>query len=108
MNRPSGDPVSWRLGVYCGGILGGLIWGCVALFTIGVPGDQSQHDAVDGSRLLLAAVICTACLIAGWCLLVFGRMRVLRGLGLALIIGPPSGWLIVASLAVQHYILGWA
>jgi hypothetical protein len=108
MAQLPGDLVSWRLGVYCGAILGGLVWGCVALFTIGAPGDQAQHDAVDAGRLLLAAIACLVCLIAGGCLLAFCRIRVLRGLGLSLLAGPVGGWLIVGSLAVQHYVFGWA
>jgi predicted exporter len=102
------DLVSWRVGVYCGAVLGGLVWGCVSLFTIGAPGDQAQHDAADGSRLLLAALVCLTCMVAGGCLLAFGRVRVLRTLGISLSVGPLGGWLIVASLAAQHYVFGWA
>jgi hypothetical protein len=99
--------VNWRLGMYLGAVLGGLGWGVVALLTIGAPGDQAQHDAVDGTRLLIAAVVCIACAAAGGCLLAFGSLRTLRGVGLALLVGPMGGWLIVASLAVQRYAIGW-
>lgn len=108
MARMPGASVSWRFGTYCGAILGGLAWGAVALVTIGAPGSQAQHDAVDGDRLLLAALVCVACLIAGGCLFAFSGIRVLRSLGVSLIVGPLGGWLIAGSLAVQHYLLGWA
>jgi hypothetical protein len=102
----TGVALNWRLAVYGGGLLGGVIWGLVALFTVGAVGNQAQHDAVDGGRLLLSAAVCAVMGIVGVCLLRFGRGRSLRGIGVALIAGPTGGWLIVASLAIQSCILG--
>jgi hypothetical protein len=101
------DVLSWRLGVYGGAALGGVGWGFIALFTIGAAGNQTQHNAVDGGRLLIAALACSAVGIIAFCLFHFGRNRILRAVGLALLVAPLSGWLIVASLGVQH-LFGWA
>lgn len=101
------DVLSWRLGVYGGAALGAVIWGLIALFTIGGAGDQTQHNAVDGGRLLVAALACVPVGIVALGLVRFGRNRILRTVGLALVVAPVSGWLIVASLGVQH-VLGWA
>jgi hypothetical protein len=103
-----GTAVSWRIGVYAGAALGGAIWGAVALSTVGAAGDQAQHDAVDGGRLLVAAAVCLGLAIVGAGVLRFGRGRAVRGIGLALLVGSWSGWLIAASLGVQHYVFGWA
>jgi hypothetical protein len=99
--------LSWRLGVYGGAIVGGIFWGLVALFTIGAPGDQAQHDAVDSHRVLLATAVWLVFGIVGANLVWLGRIRVVRSLGLALVVGPTGGWLIFASLALQSHIYGW-
>jgi hypothetical protein len=75
--------LSWRLGVYGGAL-------------------------VDTHRLLLAVAVSLAFVIARACVGWLGRIRVVRSLGLALIVGPLSGGLIVASLALQSYAVGWA
>jgi hypothetical protein len=103
----TGSQFSWRVGVYGGAGLGGVIWGLIALLTIVAPGDQTQHNAAVGAQLLLAAAGSGALGVSGVLLAWFGRGRPLRSLALALIVGSLSGWLIVASLGVQHYMLGW-
>jgi hypothetical protein len=101
------DVLSWRVGVYGGAALGGIVWGLIAIFTIGARGDQSQHDGVDGIRLLFAALACGALGIVGLCLLRLGRNRSVRTVGLGSVVASLSGWVIFASLSVQHF-LGWA
>jgi hypothetical protein len=102
-----GSALSWRAGVYGGAVLGGVTWGLIALLTIGASGDQVRHNAVDGGRLLVAALACFGVGVVGLCLLRFGRNRILRALSLALVVAPVSGWWIVASLSAQHFV-GWA
>jgi hypothetical protein len=103
----SGDGVAWRPALYAGALLGGIAWGLIALFTVGAPGDQAQHDSVDGQRMYIAAGVWAAVTVFGLALILLGRYRVLRSAGVAIVIGPTGGWLIFASLALQAQIFGW-
>lgn len=102
---------SWRWAIYGGAVLGGVFWGVVAAVTVGAPGDDARHAVIVGPRLTLAAGITVVCLIVGGLLIALTRtaprVRLLRSLGAAVMIGPLGGWLIVASLALQGYALGW-
>jgi len=102
---------SWRWAIYGGAVLGGVFWGVVAAVTVGAPGDDARHSEIVGPRLAMAAGITVACLIVGGLLIALTRGaprgRLLGSLGAAVMIGPLGGWLIVASLALQGYALGW-
>lgn len=95
----------WRLGAFAGAALGGVFWACAALATIGSPGSQAQHNEVIPQRLVLIAACSVILLVVGAGLLRV-RGRIGRALGLALILCPLTGWLIVASLALQRA-AGW-
>jgi len=105
--------VSWRWAVYGGAVLGGVFWGVVAAVTAGAPGDEALHAVQDRHRLVLAAVVTVGCLVVGGLILGLSGsraapgLRLLRSLGVAVMIGPLGGWLVVASLALQGYALGW-
>jgi hypothetical protein len=99
--------LAWRPGVFGGAVVGGLFWGLVAAVTIGAPGDTASHAAADGHRLLLATVVWIVLAVAGAALTAFGRHRILRTVGLMLLVGPTGGWLVFASLAVQSQLFGW-
>jgi hypothetical protein len=99
--------VAWRPALYAGAVLGGIAWGLFAVFTVGASGDQADHDAVDGSRMLTACGVWVALTLFGLALVRLSRYRPIRTAGLALIIGPTGGWLIFASLALQSQIFGW-
>jgi hypothetical protein len=94
--------ISWRLGVYGGAIIGGLLWGAIAAATIGAPGNDVHLHEIAGPRLLIAAGVSLTLVVIGIALLWAGRHRLLRGLGVALMIGPLSGWLVLGSLILQR------
>jgi len=105
--------VSWRWAVYGGAVLGGIFWGVVAAVTAGAPGDEALHAVQDRHRLVLAAVVTVGCLVVGG--LILGLLgsrtapgpRLVRSLGVAVMIGPMGGWLVFASLMAQGYSMGW-
>jgi len=99
--------LAWRPGVFGGAVVGGLFWGLVAAVTIGAPGDAASHADTDGHRLVLATVVWIVLALVGSALATFGGHRILRTVGLMLVVGPTGGWLMFASLAVQSQLFGW-
>jgi hypothetical protein len=45
--------------------------------------------------------------VVGTASLIWGRRGVLRSIGIALIVGPSTGWLIVAWMMLQRLLFGW-
>jgi hypothetical protein len=102
--------LSWRLGIYCGAVLGGIFWGVVILCTIATPDGAPWQTAVHASqihRMLIATVIWAALVIVGGAGIWLGRSRVARSLGLALVVGPTGGWLILGSVVFQRQLAIW-
>jgi hypothetical protein len=99
--------ISWRLGVYGGAIIGGLLWGAIAAATVGAPGNDAHLHDIGGPRLLIAAGVSLTLVVIGIALLWASRHRLLRGLGVALMIGPLSGWLVLGSLILQRGLHTW-
>jgi hypothetical protein len=102
--------LSWRLGIYCGAVLGGIFWGVVILGTIatpdGAPWQTSMH-AGQFHRMLIPTVIWAALVIVGGAGIRLGRSRVVRSLGLALVIGLTCGWLILGSVVLERQLALW-
>jgi hypothetical protein len=104
------DRLSWRLGIYCGAVLGGIFWGVAILCTIATPDGapwQTPMHASQVHRLLIATAIWAALAIVGGASIWLGRGRVVRSLGLALVVGLTSGWLILGSVVLQRQLAIW-
>jgi hypothetical protein len=102
--------LSWRLGIYCGAVLGGIFWGVVTLWTIAAPDGapwQTPTHASQVHRMLILTVIWAAPVMVGVAGIWLGRSRVVRSLGLALVVGLSSGWLIVGSVVLQRQLAIW-
>ena len=108
--RNRGPRLSWRLGIYCGAVLGGIFWGVVILFTIATPDGapwQTSMDAGQVHRMLIVTAIWAALVIVGGTGIRLGRRRVVQSLALALVVGASSGWLIVGSIVFLRQLAIW-
>jgi hypothetical protein len=108
--RNRGPRLSWRLGIYCGAVVGGIFWGVVILCTIATPDGapwQTSMNAGQVHRMLIVTAIWAALVIVGGAGIWLGRSRVLRSLGLALVVGLTSGWLILGSIVLQRQLAMW-
>lgn len=91
--------VNWRLAVYVGGLVGGLLWAVL----IGTALDESRSGALELTSLnwWRPIVSSAALLIVGAAAPAFARSIVLRSLGIALMIGALSGWVLIAAVALS-------
>jgi hypothetical protein len=105
-----GEWLSWQFGIYCGAVVGGIFWGAVILFTIATPDGapwQTSMNAGQVHRMLIVTAIWAALVIVGCAGIRLSRSRVVRSLGLALVVGLSSGWLILISIVVQRQLAVW-
>jgi hypothetical protein len=123
LGQRAGDQINRRISLYVGAVLGGTFWGLVWLLR------QQSADRMGAEQGLwkdrptwwddrhlamlfghLWIVVAGAWLLAvlvGGAMLLWGRARVLRSMGVALIMGTSAGWLIVIWMLLQHVLLGW-
>lgn len=87
--------VNWRRALYLGALLGGIMWGAIAVGAHQGKGD-SIFEVTAGLWVVMLASTLTM-LLAGVVLAVLKRSTV----GLALVIAPLSGWLSLGWLVVQ-------
>jgi hypothetical protein len=115
--------LSRRICLYGGAVVGGAFWGVAWLLTYQAADRQGaeqglwrerptwsddQHLVVLFGHLWLAVAVAWLIVVAiGTAGLIWGRRAVLRSIGIALIVGPSAGWLIVAWMALQRLLFGW-
>lgn len=90
--------VNWRLAVYVGGLVGGVLWAVL----IGTALNESDSGAIELTAVKWWRPIAAsaAVLIVGAAASVFARSIVLRSLGIALSVGAFSGWTLVAAVTL--------
>lgn len=90
--------VNWRLAVYVGGLVGGVLWAVL----IGTALNESDSGAIDLTSVnWWRPVMATAAVfVVGSAATVFARTIVLRSLGIALAVGALSGWTLVAAVTL--------
>ncbi len=90
--------VNWRLAVYVGGLVGGLLWAVL----IGTALDENESGAMEliSVNWWRPIVASAAVSIVGAAAAMFARSIVLRSLGIALMVGALSGWLLVAAVGL--------
>lgn len=88
--------MDWRRGTYAGAALGAVFW-AVAALTMAALGPSGDDGAVVARGLLIIGGVSAAIVVVGAFLVLTRR----RWIGLALIVCPLTGWLIVGSVAAQ-------
>ena len=81
------DDVYWIPAVFAGTVVGGVIWGLIANYTI-LDGDPMLSA---GQGWLVVGIGCLVVMLAGLGLAVWSRPRVLRTAGVALMVVAMSG-----------------
>ena len=94
--------INWRLALYSGALVGGVLWAVLAGRILGAENatDATQFTVSTANWWIIIATS-GALFVAG--VLAAGRSRgiVARSLGVALLISALSGWFMIAWLAVQ-------
>lgn len=94
--------VNWRLALYSGGLLGGIVWAVLAIVVINArDGVRTTGFTIPPGQWLLMAGTSLAVLLAGALALLLGRSITLRSTGIGLVICALSGWVMIAWIAVQ-------
>lgn len=90
--------VNWRLAVYVGGLVGGLLWAVL----IGTALTETDSGAIELTSVnwWRPIMVSAAVLIAGAAASLFARSIVLRSLGIALAVGAFSGWTLITAVTL--------
>jgi hypothetical protein len=88
--------VNWRLAVYVGGLVGGLLWAVL----IGTALNETDSGAIELTSVnwWRPIMVSATVLIVGAAASMFARSIVSRSLGIGLMVGALSGWTLIIAV----------
>jgi len=98
--------VNWRLALYSGGLVGGIMWAVLAAVVLDAQnGSGATRFTVTAGSWLLILTVSVAVLMSGAVTAAVGRSVVVRSVGIGLAVSALAGWVMIRWIAVQ-FLLG--